>query len=1801
MNIVVQKFRKNLKFWTSDSRLQKSRTKPSHRAIALFFTIIFLQTLIPYNQLWANNNGPNAPEAAAFEPVDATDMVNLVTGNMSYVLPLLNVPSPEGGYPLALSYHAGIAMDQEASWVGLGWSLNPGAINRSVNGYPDDWGKTHVGEFFYHREWQENYYNFSVGGTLPNGITLGVGASWGSNQSFGGIVSIGYLGFTADIGIAGNSGYYGVGYSAGGFRYGMSTQGVSVGYGQSFGGVGANIGYNTNTGISGGISATGSYQNGIGENKAAGVGISFSSNGISVSGSNSSGTKGIGISNSNSTVKSGDYDIISKTRGLNLDFGGYWIGYRHKKVKFSLFKVNNLYVTGTLYPYKTNRLQRVLKDGGVYSTFFQEFNYLMDTYTFKEGSNNNSAPYVQPSYDNYVINAQGLSAIMQPRTFEEMVLYGKGEFETDANNVPHTYPLNTYDKYIVDTFNKNFESYNLNQKTNFYFTNSYNSFLRTKRSFSTLENMGSYDYESGFSALASKTNYSNDYSQHITPDGKYIRGGDNNYRKRGGAYIETFTNEEIRKNEVINFIDAKGISNYRNDTNIFLDEGIGAYRITTIDGKTYHYSLPVYHFESFYKNFKGYVNDNSNFFEQKKLRPYATHWLLTAVTGPDYFDKNNNGIIDKEDYGYWVEFEYGKWSDGFVWKGPKGNSFNTIKKRTGPWNNTEDITSSYTWGRKQIYYLDKIKTRTHTALFIKDLRSDNLSSSIQIFKEKYNGSESFDINRFGENLGYTKRRGFSLPGEILYDENNLPIEMPFEKVVGQHYPGNIMSYAGLIENQKYIDHPVTKSLKLSKIVLLNNKNLPTNIESLKSIGELTDVIEGNFYINDKYHDVTFSQQHHNVIETVNINETYFRNKKELKTVYSQLHRNVIDVSDIKGLNVEKDAIKVIEFNTNYKLGKNVPNSSSPEKRLLTLNSIITKGKEGSQVLPPYSFNYNKPDIAFNRSTMDNWGYQKGNPDAWSLNQIITPTGGRIKISYESDSYAIAAIAPGSGKTPITIIHHSLAKEIDRIEKNDDISNRFIKIFYKSDVNLEHDLSFYFTPDEITSVEFGRMVYDEFAGRHLLNKDNWAYYKVIETKGKEWILLEPIKEDVIRNFEFLITNTTPEGEYDSYLSYFQISNSKSAYIENDLNGKQRGGIRVKNIEVTDDSGNSLTTEYDYRNPINNVVSGITSYEPEDTYDDGYEDNIVNSKFISELPSPGVNYEFVKVSTKDRNDSLIGFSRYHFDVLKPIPTGGRKINSSNLVTNFIYSVQEDIDSPYVNYINNLGENSVFNFGRDEFSIFDKSSSIGRVLSIKNYNSKDQLISFTTNNYKDDLESDGEIGVTQESFLTYIQTQRNNYHPRKVIDAGTALVSKIYYPSVLESTITTQGSFSSTTYYDEHDFLTGQATQTTTVSSNGIEYLTKITPAYQIESYSNNTNGYSMGAKVDNPTNKNMLTQTAATITQIKSGEQWKTINADITTWNNDWTYRSYNGTLETPTDNTEKIWRKHKTFAWKGEVDQDGAYIGYTGNFDNFNWSNPDNQTNDKWINTSTTSLYDHYSMPLESIDINGNKASTKMGDEQSKIIAVGNAEYTEMYYSGAEYVVKGNTNYLDGEVKAMGAVTKVTDAHTGSYVMRSNGGGAFEVTLPANPERTGMKSKFKVSVWVRKGQENNASIRIQVGDNFPMLNYFSDNERVVAGSWVLLNGYINTSVNQTKITIDTNGNTDLDDFRIHPVSSSMTSYVYNEWDELTHIIGANNLATKYEYDSAGRLTKTYTEVIDTPQVEGGFKLTSSNLYNYKKQN
>ena len=65
--------------------------------------------------------------------------VSLYTGTPTIDIPIYTIDL--GGYqlPVSLSYHAsGIRVAQEASWVGLGWTLNAGgAIMRTVRGRDD--------------------------------------------------------------------------------------------------------------------------------------------------------------------------------------------------------------------------------------------------------------------------------------------------------------------------------------------------------------------------------------------------------------------------------------------------------------------------------------------------------------------------------------------------------------------------------------------------------------------------------------------------------------------------------------------------------------------------------------------------------------------------------------------------------------------------------------------------------------------------------------------------------------------------------------------------------------------------------------------------------------------------------------------------------------------------------------------------------------------------------------------------------------------------------------------------------------------------------------------------------------------------------------------------------------------------------------------------------------------------------------------------------------------------------------------------------------------------------------------------------------------------------------------------------------------------------------------------------------------------------------------------------------------------------------------------------------------------------
>ena len=106
------------------------RTSKATKVVACYLTLMLVLEIIAPMKAYALTGGPTQPEFNSFTPIGTSDMVDLASGDFNYNIPIMDV----GGYPINLAYNSGISMDQEASWVGLGWDLSVGQIGRQMRG-----------------------------------------------------------------------------------------------------------------------------------------------------------------------------------------------------------------------------------------------------------------------------------------------------------------------------------------------------------------------------------------------------------------------------------------------------------------------------------------------------------------------------------------------------------------------------------------------------------------------------------------------------------------------------------------------------------------------------------------------------------------------------------------------------------------------------------------------------------------------------------------------------------------------------------------------------------------------------------------------------------------------------------------------------------------------------------------------------------------------------------------------------------------------------------------------------------------------------------------------------------------------------------------------------------------------------------------------------------------------------------------------------------------------------------------------------------------------------------------------------------------------------------------------------------------------------------------------------------------------------------------------------------------------------------------------------------------------------------
>jgi hypothetical protein len=594
---------------------------------------VFVAVLL-WGQGFALTNGPSQPEFSSFEPVDATDLVNLPTGDFSYVLPLGKVRTPDGtGYPVVLNYHGGIQNDQEATWVGLGWSLNVGSINRQVRNVPDDYDSYSIISQMYL--------------TGERGWSLEVGVGWGPISAS--------VGFSCKAG----GGVTFEGLSS--FSMGLPLGPVSIGMSLSQGGmsVGANINF-ASVSVGAGMSVTsegkvsGSVNGGLSAGGYSVAGFSLSSNGqtnVSVAGQSmpfaqSFSSEGMHQWSSGFSIYLPLPSMFSLSLGFQ-EWGWYYNLKRYEKMRGYLFK--SVYTAKEVVCDDTCINYCMKSNFAGYNYRTSPSGVYPDYDSVRKNDRGEKVEYSAlgrfnvPANDVYSISGQGISGTFMPisSTWSQGVHseLDDQDFDGIIGQPEGTDKPLTYSSYFNDAPTS--FSYDLKDGIVFKAIDEQGSNLIDGYSpYNSIASYASYDGWNNYDNIGSSTYSSGSYGSYQGPTcGKKI--------------IPLF-----------------GLTGSR---------VLNGFAVTDQEGKTYYYTLPLYSlYQTTYCNMApeppalqaGYNPDEryaTDMNYRRLVHPYATSWLLTAVTGPDYIKMVDVGgaagpiprlMPHQGDWGYWVKFDY---------------------------------------------------------------------------------------------------------------------------------------------------------------------------------------------------------------------------------------------------------------------------------------------------------------------------------------------------------------------------------------------------------------------------------------------------------------------------------------------------------------------------------------------------------------------------------------------------------------------------------------------------------------------------------------------------------------------------------------------------------------------------------------------------------------------------------------------------------------------------------------------------------------------------------------------------------------------------------------------------------------------------------------------------------------------------------------------------------------------------------------------------------------------------------------
>lgn len=705
---------------------------------------IFIQITQPI-QAYAMTSGPSQPEFNSFTPLSTSEMVSLTSGNFNYNIPLMDV----GGYPLNLSYDSGISMEQEASWVGLGWNLNVGQINRQVRGLPDDFKGD---EMRYENNLKKNITvgtNFNLSPALFGNDTpfsLGLGVQYNNYEgiSFKPSVGVSYsLADNVQLGVNLSSS---VGEGAS-LTPSLSISEKSEGMTKS---LNLSAGLNSRKGFEN-MSVSVS-KNTLKKNEKA---YSEGRDRAGQTGSHSVGMGSVGGSlsfnnQSYTPTKRVAYDNISNT--FNATLGGEVFGlegqvrvtgYGTYQVINKDYKDRKVGAYGYDYTHHKNDLEGVL-----------DFNREKEQIVTK---NTNALPVTNYTYDIYDIQGHGVSGMFRPYRSQVGYLYNDDVADFSLSN---TFGAELGLGNLVHG-GLNFLSSPSTSKTGKWLGNNNTIPVFTERH----TDKNNILYESvpfklvGELGVETDTIYRNKLNgtkaQRLKVDGgkfnrylsptyltktpstiQYIPKSVTSKIKRSGRLLRNQSIQKIKNSEADNLFVFKN--------NFAKPHHTAGIKVLQPDGSTYIYGSTAYSTKKIeatfdvtgksgnnttgFVNYQGSLNGQGDEYINKITTPsYAHSYLITSVLSSDYEDLDNNGPSDR-DLGSYTKFGYIT-TNNYKWKTPY--DLNIASYNEGLKTHPSDQKGSYLYGEKELSYLNKIETKTHVAFIDLENRLDSRGVQVE--------------------------------------------------------------------------------------------------------------------------------------------------------------------------------------------------------------------------------------------------------------------------------------------------------------------------------------------------------------------------------------------------------------------------------------------------------------------------------------------------------------------------------------------------------------------------------------------------------------------------------------------------------------------------------------------------------------------------------------------------------------------------------------------------------------------------------------------------------------------------------------------------------------------------------------------------------------------------------------------------------------------------------------------------------------------------------------------------------------